>query len=149
MDANPILGVLLHAVGGLMSASFYVPYRGVRHWSWESYWLAGGVFSWIIAPWVLAWLTVPQLWTVLRAAPPSSLFWCYLFGFLWGIGGLTFGLTMRFLGLSLGNAIALGFCAAFGTLMPPLFSGEIPAIVGSTAGQIVLLGVAVCVCPRR
>lgn len=144
MEPNPLFGVLLHAVGGLMSASFYVPYRGVKKWSWESYWLAGGIFSWIIAPWTLAWLTVPKLSTVLREAPLSNVMWCFLFGVGWGVGGLGFGLTMRYLGLSLGNAIALGFCAAFGTLMPPIFSGEIHSILATHAGHVVLLGVAVC-----
>ncbi len=144
MDANPFVGVLLHALGGLMSATFYVPYRGVRRWSWESYWLAGGVFSWLIAPWVLAALTVPNVGQVLARAPWSSLVWSYVFGVLWGLGGLTFGLTMRYLGLSLGNAIALGFCAVFGTLVPPMFRGEMPAIAASHAGQIILSGVAIC-----
>ena len=72
MDSNPFLGVMLHAIGGLMSATFYVPYRGVRSWSWESYWLAGGVVSWLVAPWVLAALTVPNLWEVLSQSPRSS-----------------------------------------------------------------------------
>ncbi len=144
MNPDPFLGVFLHALGGLMSASFYVPYRSVRKWSWESYWLAGGIFSWIIAPWTLAAITVPDLLKVVRDAPPSSLLWCYIFGIGWGIGGLGFGLTMRYLGFSLGNAIALGFCAAFGTLLPPIFSGEIHSILASYAGHVILLGVAVC-----
>jgi hypothetical protein len=46
------------------------------------------------------------------------------FGALWGIGGLTFGLTMRYLGMSLGMGVALGFCAAFGTLVPRSSTGS-------------------------
>jgi len=144
MDANPFLGVLLHALGGLMSATFYIPFRRVRSWSWESYWMAGGVFSWLIAPWTVAILTVPRLVEVLFLAPRKSFWMSYFFGVLWGVGGLTFGLTMRYLGLSLGNAIALGFCAVFGTLMPPVVSGEILAIVNSHPGQVILTGIAVC-----
>jgi L-rhamnose-H+ transport protein len=128
----------------LMSATFYVPYRGVRGWAWESFWLAGGIFSWVLAPWLLAALTVPHLFVVLREAPTSSLVWCYIFGVAWGFGGLTFGLTMRYLGLSLGNTVALGFCAAFGTLMPPIFAGTIDSVLQTNAGHIVLAGVAVC-----
>jgi L-rhamnose-H+ transport protein len=144
MNPNPFLGVALHALGGLMSATFYVPYRGVRGWAWESFWLAGGIFSWVIAPWLLAALTVPDLFVVLREAPLSSVVWCYIFGVAWGFGGLTFGLTMRYLGLSLGNAVALGFCAAFGTLMPPIFAGTFDSILQTNAGHVVLAGVAVC-----
>jgi L-rhamnose-H+ transport protein len=143
---DPALGVLLHAIGGLASASFYLPFRGVKGWSWESYWLVGGVFSWIIAPWAFALVQIPDLLGVLAGAPTGALLWTYLFGVLWGIGGLTFGLTMRYLGMALGMAMALGYCAAFGTLMPPLFRGELAAIAHTSGGVIVLFGVSVCLC---
>jgi L-rhamnose-H+ transport protein len=116
---NPVLGVFFHWLGGLASASFYIPYLGVKKWSWETYWLVGGVFSWIVAPLVLAGLLVPDLFGVLQAAwagDPNAVKWAYLFGAMWGLGGLTFGLTMRYLGIALGMAVALGYCAAFGTL---------------------------------
>jgi len=141
---NPLLGVLYHWLGGLASASFYIPYRGVRRWSWETYWLVGGFFSWIIAPLVFAQLLVPDFWSLISSAPRSSLWWSYIFGVMWGMGGLTFGLTMRYLGIALGMAVALGFCAAFGTLVPPVFAGEFGEILGTTSGQIILFGVFAC-----
>lgn len=146
--ANPILGVFFHWLGGLASASFYIPYLGVKKWSWETYWLVGGVFSWLIAPMVLAFLLVPDVFSVLQAAwagSPAAVRWAYFFGAMWGLGGLTFGLTMRYLGIALGMAVALGYCAVFGTLMPPIFDGSIVNIVQETSGQIILLGVAICV----
>ena len=145
MVPNPALGVLFHWLGGLASGSFYVPYRWVRRWSWETYWLAGGVFSWIIAPWILGYIMTKDLWAVLSEAPGSTLFWAFFFGLLWGVGGLTFGLTMRYLGLSLGMAVVLGLCAAFGTLMPPIFRGEfMTQVVGTTSGKVILFGIFVC-----
>ena len=145
MAANPALGVFFHWLGGLASGSFYVPYRGVRRWSWETYWLVGGIFSWIIAPWFLGSLMTRDLLAVLSEAPSSTLFWSFFFGLLWGIGGLTFGLTMRFLGLSLGMAVALGLCAAFGTLMPPIFSGVfVSQVLGTNSGRVILFGIFVC-----
>ena len=145
MTPNPMLGVFLHWLGGLASASFYVPYRGVKVWAWETYWLVGGVFSWIVAPWLLALVITTDLSGVLHQTPVISLFWTYFFGVLWGMGGLTFGLTMRYLGMSLGMAVALGFTAAFGTLMPPIFRGEFRTeVLGTHSGLIILLGVAVC-----
>jgi L-rhamnose-H+ transport protein len=144
MDANPPLGVVLHAIGGLASAVFYLPYRKVRHWAWESYWLAGGVFSWIIAPWVIASFAVPDLLAVLRGAPLKSALWSYFFGALWGVGGLSFGLTVRYLGLALGTSMALGYCAAFGTLLPPIFHGQFMGVISTTSGLIVMAGVLVC-----
>jgi L-rhamnose-H+ transport protein len=142
---NPALGVFFHWLGGLASASFYVPYRGVKNWAWETYWLVGGFFSWIIAPWILALVMTRDLGRVLHEAPSSSLFWAYAFGALWGLGGLTFGLTMRYLGMSLGMAVALGYTAAFGTLMPPIFRGEFSTMVlGTRSGLVILGGVAVC-----
>lgn len=138
------LGVLLHAVGGFAAGSFYIPFKKVRNWAWESYWLVGGVFSWIIMPWLVAVLTVPQLLPLLRGAPAGSIVWSYIFGVLWGIGGLTFGLSMRYLGMSLGYAIALGFCAAFGTIIPPIFSGTFADLVTNVSGVVILAGVLVC-----
>jgi L-rhamnose-H+ transport protein len=145
MNPNPALGVFFHWLGGLASASFYVPYRGVKNWAWETYWLVGGFFSWIIAPWLLALTMTRDLTQVLHQAPASALFWAYTFGVLWGLGGLTFGLTMRYLGMSLGMAVALGYTAAFGTLMPPIFRGEFASqVLGTRSGLVILGGVAIC-----
>lgn len=144
MTPNPILGVLLHWLGGLASASFYVPFRKVRGWSWETYWLVGGVVSWIIAPWLVASALTPHLSLVLTQTSASTLGWIFFFGVLWGFGGLTFGLTMRYLGLGLGMAVALGYTAVFGTLLPPLVRGEFGALLTQQSGQIILVGVAVC-----
>src|SRR3984893_9352574 len=145
MNANPLIGVLLHAVGGLASASFYIPFRGVKNWAWETYWLVGGFFSWIIAPWILALTMTHDLMQVLHEAPASSLLWGYVFGVLWGLGGLTFGLTMRYLGMSLGMAMVLGYTAAFGTLMPPIFRGVFASeVLGTRSGLTILAGVGIC-----
>jgi L-rhamnose-H+ transport protein len=150
---NPFLGVFFHWLGGLASGSFYVPYKGVRKWAWEVYWLVGGVFSWIICPILLASLLTSDVLGAIRQQSWGTLWWTYFFGAMWGFGGLTFGLTMRYLGMSLGMGVALGYCAAFGTLLPPIFKSFVPSIpvpetlgeIASTApGQITLLGVTVC-----
>jgi len=144
MVPNPFLGVFLHAIGGLAAGSFYIPFKKVRAWGWETYWLAGGFFSWIVAPLVVSYLVCHDLSAILKEAPKSAVFWTYLFGMLWGVGGLTFGLSMRYLGMSLGYALALGFCAAFGTLIPPIFKGEIVGLLSKSSGQVIVLGVFVC-----
>ncbi len=160
---NPFLGVLFHWLGGLASGSFYVPYKGVKKWSWEVYWLVGGFFSWIICPWVFAGFMTSDVIGVLSSQSGSTLWWTYFFGVLWGFGGLTFGLAMRYLGMSLGMGVALGYCAAFGTLLPPILKSFMPNIpvgesivqiatgqpgqktlLGLYPGQITLLGVTVC-----
>src|SRR5271165_6044140 len=151
--ANPFLGVFLHWLGGLASGSFYVPYKGVKKWSWETYWLVGGCVSWIICPWAFAYFMTNDLLGVLRQQSASTLWWTYFFGALWGFGGLTFGLTMRYLGMSLGMGVALGYCAAFGTLVPPIAKSLFPSvpvqssfgeIIHSIPGVITLAGVGVC-----
>jgi L-rhamnose-H+ transport protein len=145
MTPNPLLGVIFHWLGGLASGSFYVPYRGVKRWSWETYWLIGGFFSWIIAPVTLGMIMTNDLPAVLHQASASTLAWCYFWGLMWGLGGLTFGLTMRYLGMSLGMAMVLGYRAAFGTLMPPIFDGVfVSQVLHTTSGQVILIGVAVC-----
>lgn len=153
MTPNPILGVVFHWLGGLASGSFYVPYKGVKKWSWETYWLVGGFFSWLICPWFFASILTKDLLNVITSQSGSTLWWTFFFGLLWGFGGLTYGLTMRYLGLSLGTGVALGYCAAIGTLLPPIFKAFVPSIpvpetlaqiASTTAGQITLAGVAVC-----
>jgi len=146
---NPFLGVFYHWLGGFAAGSFYVPFRFVKNWSWEVYWLAGGLFSWIIAPWIAALFLTNNLFSVLAEAysqHPTELQWAFLFGMMWGFGTLTFGLTMRYLGLSLGMAVALGYCTVFGTIMPPIFKGHFDSMVlGTTSGVVILLGVGVCI----
>ena len=151
---NPLLGVVFHWLGGLASGSFYVPYKGVKRWSWETYWLVGGFFSWIICPWLFASLLTTDVVDVLKSQSTSTLGWTYLFGALWGFGCLTFGLAVRYLGMSLGMGVALGYCAAFGTLLPPLlkiFMPNIPVaesltqIASTHPGVITLIGVGVCI----
>jgi L-rhamnose-H+ transport protein len=143
--ANPLLGVLFHWLGGLASGSFYVPYKGVRKWSWETFWLAGGLFSWLICPWIGALALSKDLFAVLHETSSYTFWMTYLMGALWGLGGLTFGLTMRYLGMSLGMSVALGYCAAFGTLVPPLVKGEFAArLLQTHGGNICFLGVVVC-----
>ncbi|KQN81959.1 L-rhamnose/proton symporter RhaT [Sphingomonas sp. Leaf62] len=143
MTPNPLTGVVYHWLGGFASASFYVPYRGVRRWSWEIYWLTGGIFSWVLAPWFFASIQTNDLLGVFAATPLPTLLWPIFFGVLWGFGGLGYGLVMRYLGLSLGMAVVLGLCTVFGTLIPPLFAGEFAAkLLDSVSGNIILFGLA-------
>jgi len=138
------IGVILHALGGFAAGSFYLPLKRILGWSWESGWFVNGFFSWILAPLVVALLTVPNLWGLLVGATPAALAWTFFFGLAWGIGGLTFGLSVRYLGMSLGYAVALGFCAAFGTLIPAIPDGSIVNLVTTVPGSIVLTGIVVC-----
>lgn len=141
---NPFIGIIYHWIGGFASATNFIPFRRIKRWSWEIYWIVQGVAAWIIAPVVIASLFVPHLADILRAAPRSSLGYAILYGMLWGIGGITFGLSVRYLGIALGYAISLGLCTAFGTLIPPIYFGQMPALLHDNSGRIVLLGVLIC-----
>ena len=141
---SAILGVFFHALGGYASGTFYIPFRRVKGWSWESAWIVGGIASWIIVPWVMGWITVSNPVSAITGADSATLGWTFLFGLLWGIGGLTFGLSMRYLGISLGMAVAFGYCSAFGTLIPPLYEGRFDELLGTRSGLFTLAGVAVC-----
>ena len=147
-----ILGVLFHSIGGVASGSFYIPYQRVKAWAWESYWIVGGVVSWLLVPFVAAYLTIPDFMGIIQSTNAEILFWTYFLGLLWGVGGLTFGLSMRYLGMSLGMSIVLGFCSAFGALIPPIYrdiftddtTGTFTSMLQNTAGRVVILGVLVC-----
>lgn len=121
---NTLIGLLIVAVGSFGQSSSYVPIKKVKGWSWESFWLIQGVFAWLVFPLLGSLLAVPtnsSLWTLWQA---GGAFPAILYGMLWGVGGLTFGLSMRYLGVALGQSISLGTCAAFGTLFPALFAGK-------------------------
>lgn len=147
-----ILGVFLHFLGGFASGSFYMAFKKVKRWSWESYWLVGGLFSWLIVPPLAAWLTVPGFAEIISNTEPSVFWWTYLMGVLWGIGGLMYGLGIRYLGMSLGNSVILGYCAAFGALIPAIYYDieQVPGkitfshMLSTSGGQVVLAGVVVC-----
>lgn len=147
-----IAGVIFHFIGGFASGSFYIPYKKVQGWAWESYWIVGGFFSWLVIPFVAATLTVPDFIAIIRSTDATTLFWTYFLGVLWGIGGLTFGLSMRYLGISLGMAVALGFCSAFGALIPPVYmdlfgtgmAETFTAMMKSNKGLFVIAGVLIC-----
>jgi L-rhamnose-H+ transport protein len=148
-----VLGVLFHFIGGFASGSFYIPYKKVEGWAWESYWIIGGLFSWLIVPPLAAWLTIPGFADIIRGEQSSVLGITYLFGVLWGIGGLTYGLGVRYLGVSLGSSIILGLCMVFGAIIPAIYYDLTPVagkdtfsmMTGSAWGRTVLAGLLVCV----
>jgi len=149
---NAILGVIFHFLGGFASGSFYMAFKKVKGWAWESYWLIGGLFSWLIVPPLAAFLTIPHFGDIISQAEATVFGWTYVMGVLWGIGGLTYGLGIRYLGMSLGNSVILGYCAAFGSLIPPIFYNYYPQagkisfshMMSTDGGRMVLLGVVVC-----
>ena len=143
-----IIGLLIIAIGAFCQSSSYVPINRIKEWSWESYWIVQGVFAWLVFPLLGALLAVPSgesLFGLFAQAPSFNLWMTIFFGILWGVGGLTFGLSMRYLGVALGQSIALGTCAALGTIMGPvllnIFFPELNALQSLTAA--VLIGVAV------
>jgi L-rhamnose-H+ transport protein len=148
-----ILGVIFHFIGGFASGSFYMPYKKVRGWSWESYWIVGGLFSWLVVPPLAAWLTIPNFWNIIGETGATTLLYTYIFGLLWGIGGLTYGLGVRYLGVSLGSSIILGLCMVFGSLVPSIYYQFVPQsgkdtigdFLGSTWGLTVIAGLVVCI----
>jgi L-rhamnose-H+ transport protein len=151
MSTDPLMGLALITLAGVATACFYTPFKQVRGWAWETYWLAFGVTSWVVGPWLAAWLTVPRLGQVLRTTPPRVLLLTFVFGAMWGVGSLTGGLALRYLGMSLGWSIPLGLCAVLGTLIPPAFAGTFHELLDSNSGQLTLasvlvglIGIAIC-----
>ena len=137
---NTLIGLLIIAIGSFGQSSSYVPINKVKNWSWESFWLVQGIFAWLVFPLLGALLAIPagssliELWGAGGALPAM------VYGVLWGVGGLTFGLSMRYLGVALGQSIALGTCAGFGTLFPALFAGK-----DLLHGEGLMLLIGVCI----
>lgn len=137
-----LIGLLIIAIGSFGQSSSYVPIKKVKDWSWESFWLTQGIFAWLVFPYLGALLAIPEgsgLCTLWGAGGAGG---AIIYGMLWGVGGLTFGLSMRYLGIAMGQSIALGTCSAFGTLLPAVFGG-MDLLHG--AGLILLIGVSVTI----
>ncbi|HVW22683.1 MAG TPA: L-rhamnose/proton symporter RhaT [Opitutaceae bacterium] len=144
MDAPapaPLLGTGLHAIGAGSAALCYAPQRYVRGWSWQTYWLVQAAGCWLILPWIGAALTVPHLGAVLAEAPRAAMLHSYLLGVAYGVGGIAFGVAIRYIGYSLTYAVAIGFSCVLGTLLPPALHGTLGSTLASTAGLYVVAGV--------
>lgn len=141
---NTLIGLLIIAVGSLGQSSSYVPIKKVKNWAWESFWLVQGIFAWLVFPYLGALLAVPEGHTLgeIIASGDGAAWKALFFGVLWGVGGLTFGLSMRYLGVALGQSIALGTCSAFGTLIPAMLAGT---NLFEGKGLILLISVSVAI----
>ncbi|MBN1926383.1 MAG: L-rhamnose/proton symporter RhaT [Prolixibacteraceae bacterium] len=150
-----LLGIIFHSLGGASSGSWYMPYNWVKKWRWEIYWIIGGLFSWLIMPFIAVMLTTPDWQGILQGASGSVIRNTFIMGLLWGIGGLTYGLAIRYLGMSLGNSVLLGITSVVGSLGLPVLR-NIPGLAeilpdglsftdlfSSAGGRIVLLGILV------
>ena len=145
MGSSIILGLLIIAVGSFCQSSSYVPINKIKKWSWESYWLIQGVFAWLVFPFLGTLLSVPEGHSVselfaMMGADPKATWMTILFGMLWGVGGLTFGLGMRYLGVALGQSIGLGLCSGLGAILGPVLTGK-----GDTLTTAIWVGVLVTI----
>jgi L-rhamnose-H+ transport protein len=142
---NAPLGIVIFTLGGLAGAMFYLPFKKVKGWAWESYWMVYAVFGLILVPWCLTFMTSPNVLSVLRAAPANELAYCFLCGAAWGFGGLTWGLMIRYLGIGLGLAMGAGLTSAAGTLIPPMLKGNeaITAMFTTPGGIVSVVSAAV------
>ena len=135
-----LLGLLIIAIGSFGQSSSYVPIKKVKSWAWESFWIVQGIFAWLVFPFLGALLGVPQGMGLFELLGSGGALKSIVYGVLWGVGGLTFGLSMRYLGVALGQSISLGTCAGFGTLLPAIFAGT-----NLFRGEGLILLVGVCI----
>lgn len=139
---NVIIGLSMLILGGISAGSSYVPLKGIKGWAWESLWAVQGIVAWLLLPLLLALLATPHLFTVLHKIPLSTLTVTFAFGFLWGLGGLAWGMAVRYIGLALGFTIATGFLSSLGTLVPIIAEGRMGEVLATSSGKITLLSVA-------
>ncbi|HIC2866294.1 TPA: L-rhamnose/proton symporter RhaT [Citrobacter freundii] len=137
------MGIIWHLIGAASAACFYAPFKKVQHWSWETMWSIGGFVSWLILPWLVSAILLPDFWTYYNSFSASTLLPVFLFGAMWGIGNINYGLTMRYLGMSMGIGIAIGITLIVGTLMTPIIAGKFDVLIGTPGGRMTLLGVLV------
>jgi L-rhamnose-H+ transport protein len=139
---NLIIGLSMLILGGISAGSSYAPLRYIKGWAWESLWAVQGLVAWLLLPLLLALCATPHLLALLKGIPFSTLSLTYLFGFLWGLGGLAWGIAIRYIGLALGFSIATGFLSALGTLVPILVAGRMTEVLSTVSGRISMLSIA-------
>ncbi len=134
-------GVLYHTVGATGAALCYTPQKKVTGWAWQTYWLAQAFICWLLLPVVIAFLTIPQLTTVLSQAPVASMQKSFFLGVAYGIGGTAFGIAIRYIGFSLTYAIAVGISCVIGTLLPPIVNGTLGEVLKGNGAAYIFSGV--------
>ncbi len=132
-----------HMVGAASAASFYAPIGKVKKWSWETTWAVAGVFSWVLLPIAVSLFLLPDFWAFYARLDSDVVLKTCLFGCMWGIGNVNYGLTMRYLGMSLGIGIAIGTTLVVGTLMPPFMHGQFLFLFTTRNGMVTLAGIVV------
>lgn len=145
MNSAILIGIFWHFVGAASAACFYAPLKKVKNWSWETMWSVAGIFSWIVLPWTISAMLLPDFWGYYTSFSAAVLLPVFLFGAMWGIGNINYGLTMRYLGMSMGIGIAIGVTLIVGTLMTPILQGKFMTLITSHGGRLTLLGVFVAV----
>ena len=145
MASNPILGTLLHAIGGASASSCYLPYQKVNRWSWGTFWLVQAFFAWLIMPLIIGYLTVPDFFDILAHAPSGAFWGAFALGAVYGFGGMSFGYAIRNIGFSLTYTIGIGISAVLGTLTPLLLKGQVVEYFLRPGSGIVLVGMVLSI----
>jgi L-rhamnose-H+ transport protein len=141
-----ITGIGWHMVGAASAASFYAPISKVKRWTWESTWAVAGFFSWVLLPILVSAILLPDMQAFYGSLDAAVVLKTFLFGCMWGVGNVSYGLTMRYLGMSLGIGVAIGVTLVVGTIIPPLIHGQASELVHTRGGLLTLLGIAVALC---
>ncbi len=145
MPSNPILGTLIHSIGGISASTCYVPFKGVKKWSWDSYWIVQASFAWFVFPFLIGFLTVPDLLGVFRASPPEVLFNATALGIIYGFGGMCFGFAINHIGYSLTYTISIGISAILGTIVPLIMQGTLVEKINAPGGHVIFFGMFLAV----
>jgi len=146
MEKNIFFGLFLIAMGAFSSGSFAIPFGKIKGWEWESYWLIYSIGAYMIFPFIACLIFVPEFVNIYKAMPSGILLRVFVLGIIYGIGNLSFGLSLRYLGISLGYALSLGLMLAIGTLIPPLIDGRLSIMIARSGGSLLITGVLVACC---
>ena len=143
MNFNILFGILLIATGAFSSGSFAVPFGKIKGWKWETYWMVFSFGAYILFPLIACLVFAPDFVQIIRAANSETIFAVFLLGAVYGVGNLSFGLALRYLGLSLGYALSLGLILAIGTLIPPMIDGRLTVMMQQSGGKLLIWGIVV------
>ncbi|WP_321285576.1 L-rhamnose/proton symporter RhaT [uncultured Sunxiuqinia sp.] len=145
VPTSPIIGPMLHAIGGVSASSCYVPFQKTKNWSWGTFWLVQGLFAWILMPILIGVITVPDFFFILKHAPSKPIWAAFLLGSAYGFGSMSFGVSIQYIGYSLTYTLAIGISAIVGTILPLMIFGGLVEYFTAPGGMVVLVGMIVSI----
>jgi len=137
-----IFPLALVMLASIFQGTFGLGMKYTKPLAWEAWWLVHTTIAMVLFPLSWALIVVPDLFAVISSSPSDAISEGILYGFLWGVGGIMFGVCVPYIGVALTMGIVMGLAALMGSLIPLLQLENLssnPAIPFILTGMVIML----------